>query len=205
MTSTTRPRIEARQATTAEADTVVAACLEAFADEAVFTWVLPDPEQRRLRADEFFDVPLRAAIDAGNVLVAVTDDGHVAGASVWLDSNGGDAEPSQTQPPAEDDPVANRLVLVAEATAAAHPRTSHLFLSSMAALPAYRGHGVGTAMLTVALHRADRQARPVYLEASTPRSRDLYARFGFRDHGPAIHLPYDGPTLQPMYRPATRD
>lgn len=202
----------ARPAVNTEADAVVAACLEAFADEAVFTWVLPDPGQRRLRAGEFFDGPLRAAIDAGNVLVAVTDDGEIAGASVWVDGDGGadggqgnddgagDTAESAPHPNSDDDPVAHRLVLAAEATAATRPAAPHIVLSSMAAVPRYRGQGVGTAMLADALHRADERAMPVYLEASTPRSRDLYKRFGFRDHGPAIHLPYEGPTLQPMYR-----
>jgi GNAT superfamily N-acetyltransferase len=69
----------------------------------------------------------------------------------------------------------------------------------MAALPRRRGLGAGTAMLRYGLDRARRLGLPVYLEASTPRNRKLYARHGFHDLGDPIHLPDGGPTLQPMW------
>lgn len=69
----------------------------------------------------------------------------------------------------------------------------------MAALPRRRGLGAGTAMLRYGLVRARALGLPVYLEASTPRNRKLYARHGFQDHGEPVHLPEDGPVLQPMW------
>ncbi|MEV2242744.1 hypothetical protein [Micromonospora sp. NPDC049891] len=42
----------------------------------------------------------------------------------------------------------------------------------------------------------------VYLEASTPLNRKLYARHGFADHGAPIQLPEGGPALQPMWHSA---
>ena len=38
-----------------------------------------------------------------------------------------------------------------------------------------------------------------YLEASDERTRDLYLRHGYTDHGEAIELP-DGPSMYPMVR-----
>ena len=38
-----------------------------------------------------------------------------------------------------------------------------------------------------------------YLEASDERTRDLYLRHGYTDHGESIELP-DGPSMYPMVR-----
>jgi GNAT superfamily N-acetyltransferase len=77
-----------------------------------------------------------------------------------------------------------------------------VYLSAMAALPRRRGLGAGTALLRHGLERAQGLGLPVYLEASTPQNRKLYARHGFQDHGEPVPLPDGGPVLQPMWRGA---
>lgn len=57
-------------------------------------------------------------------------------------------------------------------------------------------------MLRYGLDRAHRLSLPVYLEASTPQSRKLYARHDFVDQGPPLPLPDSGPVLQPMWHEA---
>ncbi|AXB42147.1 GNAT family N-acetyltransferase [Amycolatopsis albispora] len=178
-----------RPATAAEFDSVLAACVDAFSDEAVSAWVVPDPSVRRARTRELFETSLRAAVDAGQLVVAFSR-GEPVAASIWLSVSGPIAAPE-----GED-----RLAVVMAATAARHPVEPHLYLSSMAALPRYRGLGAGTAMLRYGIAQAGGQ--PIYLEASTPRNRSLYARHGFEDHGEPIPLPDGGPVLQPMWRPA---
>jgi hypothetical protein len=42
---------------------------------------------------------------------------------------------------------------------------------------------------------------PAYLEASDRRTRQIYLRHGYTDHGPPIHLP-GGPLMYPMWRQA---
>jgi len=49
------------------------------------------------------------------------------------------------------------------------------------------------------LSRCDRERRPAYLEASSTRSRDLYARHGFAVEE-EIRLPGDGPPMWRMWR-----
>src|SRR5699024_8975941 len=98
------------------------------------------------------------------------------------------------------DLVARRLDTVARAMAARHPAERHLFLSSMATRPDFRGKGAGTAMLRFGIDRAEEIQLPIYLEASTPQNRRFYLRHGFTDLDEHIALPDDAPILQPMWR-----
>jgi GNAT superfamily N-acetyltransferase len=182
-----------RTARVADTDAAVAACAEAFVDEAVFSWAMADPAT----APEFFRATLDPAIRAGQVLLAEADD-VIAGVAIWVDL--ASAEPIRAEA-AVLSAVGGRIAAVAAATADVHPDEPHLFLSAMAVRPAFRGHGVGGALLTDALDRADSRGRAAYLEASTARSRELYLRHGFRDTGKPIQLPETGPLLYPMWRP----
>lgn len=198
--------ITTRLATPSDRDEVAALCLEAFVDEAVITWVLPDPTTRPAQMRAMFDASLDDAIDADSVLLAVTDVGAPVALSFWI-SRASAPEPTGSRPHPEehpdDDPVARRLAAIEEATEGARPDVAHLYLSSMAVLPGHRGRGAGGAMITAGVARATALELPVHLEASTPESRRLYARHGFRDHGAPISLPGRGPVLQPMRRERT--
>ena len=197
--STSMPRLVVRPAVPSEFSLVLPVCVEAFADEAVSAWVEPEPELRQDRTRELFETSLRAAVDAGQLLVAFLPGGYPVAASVWADL---DSTPPTAEPPARfehDRPATRRLAAVLAATSARHPYAPHVYLSAMAALPHRRGLGAGTAMLRYGLTRSRELGLPVYLEASTPRNRRLYARHGFHDLGEPIHLPEGGPVLQPMW------
>lgn len=191
------PTTTTRLATTSELDQVTALCIAAFADEAVITWVLPDPTTRRSAMRSMFDTALFAAVEAEALLLAVSAADEPIGASIWIPRTGRSGEAA---PQSGDDPVARRLSAVHDATEARRPGTAHLSLSSMAVLPDHRGQGAGGAMVASGTARAGDLGLPVYLEVSTPQNRALYARHGFRDHGAPIRLPEQGPTLQPMWR-----
>lgn len=207
--STPTPSLAVRTATPAEFDHLLPVCVEAFADEAVSAWVEPVPALRLERTRTLFQDSLRAAVDAGELLVAFLPDGEPVAASLWTDLESGLPEPPAGPTPthradqriAVDQRLAvgQRLAVVLAATGERHPREPHVYLSAMAALPGRRGLGAGSAMLRHGLGRARRLGLPVYLEASTPRNRRLYARHGFRDLGDPIRLPEDGPALQPMW------
>lgn len=188
-----------RLAVPADREELAALCLEAFADEAVITWALPDPATRPVRMRAMFEASLDEAVAAETVLLAVTGPGAPSAVSFW---NPRDGAPTSDGPRPDhgDGPEARRLTAIEEATEAVRPDVPHLHLSSMAVRPAQRGRGAGSAMLTAGLARADALELPVHLEASTPAARRLYLRHGFRDHGPKMQLPDDGPVLQPMWR-----
>lgn len=197
----TTPATTTRLAIASEIDQVTALCVAAFADEAVITWVLPDPVTRRASMRSMFETSLAAAIEAEALVLAVSAADEPIGASIWIPRTSR-SEAAAPQP--GDDPVARRLATVHDATEARRPNTAHLSLSSMAVLPEHRGQGAGGAMVASGTARAGELSLPVYLEASTPQNRALYARHRFRDHGEPIRLPEQGPALQPMCRDRDR-
>src|SRR5699024_12480691 len=64
----TAPTTTARLAVPSDREEVAALCLEAFADEAVITWLLPDPATRPAQMRTMFVAPLENAIAAETVL-----------------------------------------------------------------------------------------------------------------------------------------
>lgn len=195
----TRSTPTARPATLAELNAVTELCLAAFADEAVTTWLAPDPAARQRQLREMLGASLGAAIEADALILAVAPDGEPVAASVWVprDARSDAAQPSSS--PTDDSEQSRRQAAVEAATEARRPEMAHLHLSSMATLPDHRGRGAGSAMIAAGVEGARRRRLPVYLEASTAENRRLYERFGFRDHGAPIQLPDGGPTLQPMW------
>ena len=193
--------ITARTASSAEVDTIIDLCMAAFADEAVTSWIIPDPGERTSYMRRTFGTSLDAVITAGAVIVAIDPGGVPVAASIWLPPTTASRETEQQASPGEaDDLQAQRREAVEAATRTRRPDDPHLYLSSMATLPDHRGRGAGAAMLTVGVERARTLELPVYLEASTSDNRRLYERFGFRDLGERIDLPDGGPSVQPMWR-----
>lgn len=203
----------AHHATAADLDRTVDLALDAFADEAVITWLIPEPTTRREYMEQTFRASVADAVRARLVIVAQTPDGRLTAASFWQPRHRhDDADPPQAKneqagpaPEANDDdggPTGARLAALLAATGARQPDVAHLHLSAMATLPDQRGLGAGSAMVTAGLQHAAERGLPVYLEASTPGSLRLYARHGFVALGEPIVLTDGGPTLQPMWRDA---
>lgn len=80
----------------------------------------------------------------------------------------------------------------------AHPSLSHYYLAVLGVEPGSQGRGLGGELMRPVLEICDRDRIPAYLEASTPRSRHLYARHGFEATG-TYSFP-DGPTVWLMWR-----
>ena len=64
-----------------------------------------------------------------------------------------------------------------------HPHDDHWYLPLTGVDPVAQGRGLGGALLQHALKTCDSDGLPAYLEATSPRSRNLYARHGFKDTG----------------------
>jgi GNAT superfamily N-acetyltransferase len=80
-----------------------------------------------------------------------------------------------------------------------HPRGEHFYLALLGVVPEQQGRGLGSRLMRPVLDRCDREGIPAYLEASTPRSRELYARHGF-EMVEEVRLPGEGPPLWRMWR-----
>jgi GNAT superfamily N-acetyltransferase len=80
-----------------------------------------------------------------------------------------------------------------------HPRKPHWYLDSLGVAPEWQGKGIGSALMRPVLERCDRERTPAYLNAGSPRSRELYRRHGFVVTE-EFRLPEDGPPLWRMWR-----
>lgn len=183
-------------------DPRVRTLLRAFGDDAFAQWLLPDQAHRHHVYREWFGMVLAHTETAGRVITGEDD----RAVQVWLSARTG-------PPDMLDEAGAQRLLELAghrahrfrefgALSAERHPRDPHEYLALIGVDPAVQGTGVGTRELRETLHRLDADGLPSYLEASSPRSRNLYLRLGFQLLGAPITLPDNGPHLYPMWRPA---
>lgn len=193
-----------RRAEDADRQAVLDVLTEAFMNDPLACWLFPDLGQRgRLQAHFYRPLLTHPAAEAYLA-------GRREGASVWLTLAAG-------QPPHQEHPDASeagretvfgeygaRLLAVGQALAARHPTGEpHLYLPCMGVVSGRQGAGLGSAMLRHRLERADADGLAAYLEASSPRSRDLYQRHGFEDLGEPVRVA-DSLLLWPMWRPPRR-
>ncbi|GAA4070997.1 GNAT family N-acetyltransferase [Streptomyces shaanxiensis] len=176
----------------------------AFQDDPVSGWVFPGAERRRIRHPGLMAAFTDIVLDDGRI--DVTEDGTAC--ALWLSipaqDHGLDPEHADDEGPArlraEVDPDNERVEQIARLTAGIHPSgAAHAYLWMIAVAPEHQGQGLGTALITSALDRCDRDGLPAYLEASNARSRKLYERLGFDLKGRPLDLP-EGPRMWPMWR-----
>ncbi|MFG1805217.1 GNAT family N-acetyltransferase [Streptomyces sp. NPDC049040] len=170
-----------------------------FRDDAVSGWVFPDPTDRQNKHGVMMGVFLDTALAEGYVDMAV--DGSAA--ALWFSVPAG-GHPADDAGPAElrrvVDPANERVEAIGRILDAAHPKErAHEHLMLIAVDSTARSQGRGTELITSVLSRCDREGLAAYLEASSTRSRALYARLGFVWSGDTIDLP-EGPSMYPMWR-----
>ena len=163
-------------------------------------WFLPDPSKRGNQMRRQFSLFLRA-VHLRHDETYTTDD--IAGGALWVPP-GAYPPPLMTQLRVLPGLMriygrsmsrAARGVQVMESN---HPSEPHFYLDSLGVKPAGQRKGVGSALLQPVLDRCDREGVPAYLNAGSPRSRDLYLRHGF-EVTEVFELP-DGPPLWRMWR-----
>ncbi len=194
----THPHV--RRATPSETESVSCALTAAFHDDPVFGWLLPDRATRGMRVRTFFDI----VVD----ILAVHDDtwttsAGVTGAALWVPFGRAPMSDERGERFADEcaaicDPHADRVLELLAAMDERHPHEPHEYLWFAGVVPTAQGRGIGSSLIAPVLDRADRQCRPAYLEATSPRSKALYERHGFRASAPFSVA--DGPPLWPMWR-----
>ena len=83
---------------------------------------------------------------------------------------------------------------------AQRPTEPHWYAYMIAVAPEARGTGTGTALFRHGLERVDADGLPAHLESTTPASKRLYQRLGYREVAELSSPPL--PTYWAMTRPA---
>ena len=194
----------ARVAGEADLGTLAEMLTLAFADDPVWGHSLRRAGEPPEAATDFWRAWVAGALRYP--WVWLWNDGEAA--SVWIPPGG--SEMSEEQGEAFEQLAAARLGVAGASYLARlmatfdahHPHGEpHYYLSLLATHPAYRGRGVGMALLADNLARIDAEHAPAYLESSNPANDHRYRRLGFAPIG-GFSLPDQGPMVTTMWRPA---
>ena len=190
-----------RKATADDIPRLADALALAFDGDPPMQWFLPDPESRVRRARTLFDLML-SKVHLERDWCYTTDD--VVGGALWVPPGNWRLSivqqltllPGMVRVFGRGLAHAQRGLAVMED---GHPRTPHYYLDSLGVVPQWQGRGIGSALLVPVLRRCDEERMPAYLNAGSPRSRELYRRHGF-DVTEEFALPDGGPSLWRMWR-----
>jgi GNAT superfamily N-acetyltransferase len=193
--------VKVRRASAEDIPRAAAALAEAFDGDPPMRWFLPEDEDREERLRPYFQALMRHLhMIYGEVWIS----DEPVGAAGWVRPG---AWPFTSRRRRRVVPVelrtfrrhpvrAMRGVEVLESD---HPTEPHWFLDWIGVERSGQGQGVGSALLRPVLERCDAEGTPAYLNAGSPRSRDLYLRHGFKvTH--RFYLPDGGPPLWRMWR-----
>jgi GNAT superfamily N-acetyltransferase len=184
----------------ADLDTLSQVIADAFHDLPPSRWLIADPDARRRIFPGYFRLYVDHAMASGTVHTT-PDRSAVA---LWLRVG----EHPDDQPDgygarlsSATSPWTGRFAAFDTALDQHHPAgVPHHHLAILAVRPDRQSQGTGTALLRAYHQILDNAGMPAYLEAADLRTRQIYLRHGYTDHGPPIQLPDDGPQMYPMMR-----
>jgi GNAT superfamily N-acetyltransferase len=170
-----------RPAGTGDVSRLKAMLAEAFFDDPVFGWLMPEDGKRRARLRRYFGVDLRHyALPRGRVWTTA----DLSGAALTLPPGKWRVPPytSLLQGSAFGVhlPRAARMGAAMEWRHMHELRGPHYYVRDIGVHPDMQGKGLGSFLLRPTFDRCDREGLPAYLEASSERSAALYERLGFR-------------------------
>lgn len=193
-----------RRARRDDVPAIAQAMAAAFEEDPIVEWFWHRADRRRANVAGWYELVADAHyLDHGEVYVA-EEDGEIAGCSMWSRPHGWRFS-TRAELRATGYAVPRLGVRLPLASIAMrriegrHPNAPHWYLSELGVRPQSQGQGLGSKLMFEPLARCDRERIPAYLESSTERSRDLYARHGF-DTTEVIRMPRGGPPLWLMWR-----
>lgn len=189
-----------RRATAEDVPLIADALAEAFASDPPMMWFTPEEEGRVERLRPYFRALLSLHLPHGEVWMS--DD--PVGAAAWVAPGSWPFSAWQRRGviPTEIRTFGRhplRVMHGVEAIERGHPKALHWYLEYIGVERAGQGGGTGSALLRPMLERCDAEGIAAYLNAGSPRSRELYRRHGFAVTE-EFRLPDDGPPLWRMWR-----
>eukprot|EP00658_Telonema_sp_P-2_P023581 TRINITY_DN19459_c0_g1_i1.p1 TRINITY_DN19459_c0_g1~~TRINITY_DN19459_c0_g1_i1.p1 ORF type:complete len:213 (+),score=56.99 TRINITY_DN19459_c0_g1_i1:242-880(+) len=196
-----------------------AALADAFFDDPVVRWLVPDPEEAKRTLPKSFGSFLWCFDKAHNMNEVVVDDdtGNVIGAALW--------EPAvmtwfslvlamlvavyhlvRITGPRRFIKM-GKLFMRLEGLRNQHMPYDHHHLQMIGTEAGHQGKGHGSALIQVGLARADALGIPTYLESSNPRNIGFYQKNGFEilEEVTADANDEDSPTITLMGRPCKKE
>ncbi len=169
---------ELRVAAAQDVQRLKAVMAEAFFEDPVLTWLMPNDTKRPTRLRRFFAIELRhMALARGRIWT--TKDRVGAALSMPPGSWRAPLRATLLEGTAFGTYVP-RAARLGAAMERRHPREPHYYVRDVGVLPDMRGKGLGSALMRPTLDRCDQEGLPAYLEASSERNAALYERLGFR-------------------------
>ena len=174
---------ELRRATEADVKALSVVLADAFFDDPVYSWLLPDDGTRHASLRRFFALELRIfGLDRG---VAWTTT-ELAGAAISTPPGRWRLPPAAAMKNFRryravfgSPKVAVKAVRYLFKIEKHHLREAHHYIVAVGVAPASQGQGLGTRLLGPTLKACDAAGLPGYIEASSERNRALYERLGF--------------------------
>ena len=166
-----------RPATRADVAGLRDSLADAFYDDPIWGWLMPEGRTRRARLRRFYEVELRhVALRRGRAWT--TDD--LSGAAISTPPGAWRVPPRAMLLQAFCGLSLGRAARLLPVVESRHPRLPHYYFPHIGVAPPAQGKGIGNALVRRTLERCDREGRHAYLEASSERSAALYERLGFR-------------------------
>jgi GNAT superfamily N-acetyltransferase len=170
-----------RQATAEDIPRLKNVLAEAFYDDPILAWLIPDDSKRRARLRRFFSIELRhMALPRGQVWT--TSD--LSGVALIMPPGAWRVPLRATLLEGGAFGVrmgsAARLGSAMEWRHGREVRAPHYYVRDVGVLPQMQGRGLGSALMRPTLDLCDQGGLPAYLEASSERNAALYERLGFQ-------------------------
>lgn len=166
-----------RPATRADVAALSDSLADAFYDDPIWGWLMPEARSRRARLRRFYEVELRhVALRRGRAWT--TED--LRGAAISTPPGAWRVPPRAMVLQAFCGLRLGRAARLLPVVESRHPRVPHYYFPHIGVAPPAQGNGIGNALISRTLERCDREGRHAYLEASSERSAALYERLGFR-------------------------
>ena len=170
-----------RHTTAADEDAVIDTIVLAFSGDPMARWCWPAAASYLASMRAFTRAFGGGAFE--HETAHCTDD--CAGAALWLAPGIAPDEEAAVSllERTTSEAIREDLFAVFEQMVGYHPDEPHWYLPLIGVDPAAQGRGCGSALLSYALARCDRERAPAYLESSNPRNIPLYERHGFERLG----------------------
>lgn len=167
-----------REATPDEAGRLSQTLAEAFLEDPIFSWLMPDERRREARLRRFFAVEIRRLVLPRG---AAWTSGDLMGAALALPPRAWSTPPHVALLQSRCFGMrlhrpAGLLALIERR----HLRGPHYYFAYIGVAPEAQGQGLGSRLMGPTLERCDTEGLPAYLEASSERNAVLYERHGFR-------------------------